>query len=76
MVLSLSFFFLVIHLKTLPEIKDIYPGIKGKTHGDKKLINPAPNAIDNSNIYKLFSYYFYSLSTLDYLLIIPSYHHL
>jgi len=28
-----------------PEIKDIYPGISGKTQGDKKLINPAKKAI-------------------------------
>ena len=25
---------------------EIYPGIKGKTHGDKKLINPAEKAIN------------------------------
>ena len=25
----------------------MYPGIIGNTHGDKKLINPAPNAKDN-----------------------------
>ena len=31
----------------------MYPGINGKTHGDKKLIKPAPNAtkISNINIY-------------------------
>ena len=28
----------------------MYPGIKGKTQGDKKLINPAPKAINNSII--------------------------
>ena len=28
----------------------MYPGIKGNTHGDKKLINPAPKAINNSII--------------------------
>jgi hypothetical protein len=28
----------------------MYPGIRGKTHGDKKLINPAPAAINNSII--------------------------
>ena len=33
-----------------PEIKETYPGIKGKTHGDKKLISPAPKAIKNSII--------------------------
>ena len=36
--------------KDAPETKEIYPGINGKTHGDKKLINPAPNAIINSII--------------------------
>ena len=30
---------------------EIYPGIKGNTHGDKKLIKPAPNAITSSIIY-------------------------
>jgi len=25
----------------------MYPGINGRTHGDKKLINPAKKAIDN-----------------------------
>ena len=33
-----------------PDIYEIYPGISGKTQGDKKLINPAPKAINNSNI--------------------------
>ena len=37
-----------------PEMKEIYPGIKGSTHGDRKLINPAPNAIKNSIIYPVF----------------------
>ena len=32
--------------RDVPEIYDIYPGIKGSTHGDKKLINPAKKAID------------------------------
>ena len=36
--------------KDCPEIKEIYPGINGKTHGDKKLIKPALKAINNSNI--------------------------
>ena len=39
-----------IFCKDWPEIYEMYPGIKGKTHGDKKLINPAPNATENSNI--------------------------
>ena len=29
----------------------MYPGISGKTQGDKKLIKPAPNATNNSNIF-------------------------
>jgi hypothetical protein len=29
----------------VPEIYEIYPGIKGSTHGDKKLTNPAKKAI-------------------------------
>ena len=33
-----------------PEMKETYPGIKGKTQGDKKLIRPAPKAINNSII--------------------------
>ena len=44
------FFLSISSFKELPEIYDIYPGIRGKTHGDKKLINPAPKAIINSNI--------------------------
>ena len=31
----------------------MYPGIKGNTHGDKKLIKPAPNAITSSIIFNL-----------------------
>jgi len=38
-----------------PEIKETYPGIRGNTHGDKKLISPAPKAINNSNIILYFS---------------------
>ena len=34
-------------LNDVPEIYEMYPGIKGKTQGDKKLIIPAKNAIDN-----------------------------
>ena len=34
----------------LPDIYEMYPGIKGNTHGDKKLIRPAPNATVNSII--------------------------
>ena len=41
------FFFLTNWFKDAPEIYEIYPGIRGRTHGDKKLINPAKKAIDN-----------------------------
>ena len=40
-------FFSLILSKDVPEIYEMYPGIKGRTHGDKKLINPAKKAIDN-----------------------------
>ena len=33
----------------------MYPGINGNTHGDKKLINPAPIAIKYSVIINYFS---------------------
>ena len=36
--------------KDLPDTKEIYPGTNGKTHGDKKLIIPAPKAMNNSII--------------------------
>jgi hypothetical protein len=38
-------FFPLISANETPDIKEIYPGTKGKTHGDKKEINPATNAI-------------------------------
>ena len=44
-----------IFCKDWPEMYEIYPGIKGKTHGDKKLISPAPKAIKYSNIIQYFS---------------------
>ena len=44
------FFFSRSSFKELPEIYEIYPGIRGKTHGERKLINPAPKAITNSII--------------------------
>ena len=44
------FFFSINSLKEFPEIYDIYPGIKGSTQGDKKLINPAPKATISSII--------------------------
>ena len=31
----------------VPEMYEIYPGINGRTQGDKKLINPAKKVIDN-----------------------------
>jgi len=40
-------FFSLILSKDVPEIYEMYPGINGRTHGDKKLINPAKKAIDN-----------------------------
>ena len=43
-----------IFCKDCPDMKETYPGISGKTHGDKKLISPAPNAINNSVIYPVF----------------------
>ena len=39
-------FWLPILSNDVPEIYEIYPGINGRTHGDKKLINPAKKAID------------------------------
>ena len=45
-----------------PEIKEIYPGINGNTHGDKKLISPAPKAIKNSII----KYFFYEIINLSF----------
>ena len=44
------FFFSIISFNEFPEIYEMYPGIKGNTHGDKKLIKPAPNAMTNSTI--------------------------
>ena len=40
------FFFSISFSKDVPEIYEIYPGINGRTHGDKKLINPAKKATD------------------------------
>ena len=37
-------------LNDLPDTKEIYPGINGKTQGDKKLIKPAPIAMKYSVI--------------------------
>jgi hypothetical protein len=40
-VLDFSF----ISVKVTPDIKEIYPGTRGKTQGDKKEINPAAKAM-------------------------------
>ena len=45
-IIKFSFFFFNLS-KEVPEIYEMYPGINGRTHGDKKLINPAKKAIDN-----------------------------
>ena len=51
---KLIFFWFKIYCKNWPDIYEIYPGINGKTQGDKKLISPAPKAIKYSNIYPVF----------------------
>lgn len=38
-------FFSLISANETPDIKDIYPGTRGRTQGDKKEIKPAANAI-------------------------------
>jgi len=38
-------FFSLISANETPDIKEIYPGTRGQTHGDKKEIKPAANAI-------------------------------
>ena len=43
-------FFSSSSLSVEPDIYEIYPGISGKTHGDKKLSRPAPKAKRNSII--------------------------
>ena len=46
--ITTKFFSLLTNLSNdVPEIYEMYPGIKGRTQGDKKLINPAKKAIDN-----------------------------
>ena len=43
---TIKFFFLQLMLSSdVPEMYEIYPGINGRTQGDKKLINPAKKAI-------------------------------
>ena len=41
------FLFSSSFFKDVPEIYEMYPGINGSTHGDKKLIRPAKKATDN-----------------------------
>ena len=41
------FFFSSSFSRDVPEIYEMYPGINGSTHGDKKLISPAKKATDN-----------------------------
>jgi hypothetical protein len=45
-------FFSFISVKVTPDIKEIYPGTRGRTQGDKKEINPAVKAMymDTSGI--------------------------
>ena len=59
------FFDFKISCNDWPEIKETYPGIKGKTQGDKKLISPAPKAINNSII--TFLLFYKKLYFLDFL---------
>jgi hypothetical protein len=40
-------------LSVVPQINETYPGIKGSTQGDTKLINPAKKAIESDTIIKL-----------------------
>ena len=42
-------------LSVVPQINDTYPGIKGSTQGDTKLIKPAKKAIESDTIIKLFT---------------------
>ena len=41
-------------LSVVPQINETYPGIKGSTQGDIKLIRPAKKAIESDTIIKLF----------------------
>jgi len=42
------FLFSTSFFKDVPEMYEMYPGINGSTHGDKKLIRPAKKATDNA----------------------------
>jgi hypothetical protein len=37
-------------LKVVPHIKETYPGIRGNTQGETKLIKPAKKAIESDTI--------------------------
>ena len=41
--------------RSVPQINETYPGIKGSTQGDTKLIKPAKKAIESDTIIKLFT---------------------
>ena len=41
-------------LSVVPQVNETYPGIKGSTQGDTKLIKPAKKAIESDTIIKLF----------------------
>ena len=47
LIITKFLFFSFILSNDVPQIQEIQPGIKGRTHGDKKLINPAKKATDN-----------------------------
>ena len=47
LIITKFFFFSTSLSNDVPEMYEIYPGIKGRTQGDKKLTNPAKKAISN-----------------------------
>ena len=53
---SINFFdFRSSSLSVVPHINETYPGIRGKTHGEIKLIKPAKKAIESDTIIKFFT---------------------
>ena len=42
-------------LRVVPHINETYPGIRGRTHGDTKLIKPAKKAIERDTIISFFT---------------------
>ena len=42
-------------LSVVPQINETYPGIRGRTQGDTKLIKPEKKAIESDRIIKLFT---------------------